>query len=97
VYEGQTSCPRAVRTALDVHRVLRNARITEPAPVSTRTGPGHHLVIALHHHCRIVCAFLGELGGDLRNRTRLCLKSGVALGNALVLPTPDVGLSGFSP
>ena len=85
VYEGQTSCPRAARPALDIHGVLRNARIAGPAPVQTRTGPGHHLAITFHDHGRIAFSFLGELGDDLLDRTGFCLKSGVALLDALVI------------
>jgi hypothetical protein len=85
VYEGQTSCPCAARTALDIHRVLRNAGIAGPAPVQTRIGPGHHLAITFHDHSRIAFSFLGELGDDLLDRTGFCLKSGVALLDALVI------------
>ena len=68
VDEGHTSCPGAACTALDIHGVLRNAGIAGPAPVQTRTGPGHHLAITFHDHRRIAFAFLGELGDDLLER-----------------------------
>jgi hypothetical protein len=85
VYESHTSCPCAAHTAIDIHGVLCNARIAGPAPVQTRTGPGHHLAITFHDHSRIAFSFLGELGDDLLDRTGFCLKSGVALLNALVI------------
>src|SRR5262245_61187934 len=85
MFEGDTPCPCAACTPLDIHGMLCNARITGTAPVQTCTGPGHHLAITLNDYRRIVFPLVGELGGDLRRCTWLGFKGGVALLNALVV------------